>query len=141
VTPDSSWGLEFNNIGTFDNRQRLYSCVRIFTDGLPGSVNGIGQFDVIFTQQFFTMIIKFSNSREFNAIGALNENGELPDCSGKFEATTGVYTDIHQYGNGYYRTTYILTDPDNLIFTLEKIGDLCRNTQTFVSCDSLAATN
>ena len=40
--------------------------------------------------------VQISKSREFNAISALNEDGQNPDCSGIFETTTGVYTDIIQ---------------------------------------------
>jgi hypothetical protein len=40
--------------------------------------------------------VQITKLREFNAIGALNENGQIPDCSGIFETTTGVYTDIIQ---------------------------------------------
>jgi len=43
--------------------------------------------------------------REFNAIGALNENGQTPDCSGIFETTTAVYTDIIQTGISVLETT------------------------------------
>jgi hypothetical protein len=38
--------------------------------------------------------VQITKFREFNAIGALNENGQTPDCSGIFETTIGVYTDI-----------------------------------------------
>ena len=50
VTPDSSLNLAFNNIGSYDSvRSTIYSCIRVFTDGLPGSVDGIGEFDIGFT--------------------------------------------------------------------------------------------
>ena len=45
VTPDSSLELAFNNIGIFNSSDAtIYTCLRVFTDGLPGSVGGIGQF-------------------------------------------------------------------------------------------------
>ena len=50
VTPDSSLGLAFNNIGSYDmTGSTIYTCLRFFTDGLPGSVDGIGEFDIGFT--------------------------------------------------------------------------------------------
>ena len=50
VTPDSSLGLAFNNIGIYDTAGSIiYTCLRVFTDGLPGSVDGIGEFDIGFT--------------------------------------------------------------------------------------------
>ena len=121
VTPDSSLGLAFNNIGIFStNDSTIYTCLRVFTDGLPGSVNGIGEFDiglvVVSLDEGTVQITKF---REFNTIGAFNENAELPDCSGKFETTTGIYTDTIQVGNDVFQTTFSLTDPTNLILTLQ----------------------
>lgn len=47
VTPDSSSGLAFNNIGVFSASDSIiYTCLRVFTDGLPGSVGGISEFDI-----------------------------------------------------------------------------------------------
>ena len=83
-------------------------------------MNGIGQFDIGFTivslDEGTVQVTKF---REFNVIGALNENVELPDCSGKFETTTGIYTDIIEVGDSVLGTTFSLTDPTNLILTLQ----------------------
>ena len=74
--------------------------------------------------------------REFNTIGALNENVELPDCSGKFETTTGVFTDtietkwyVNFLGNSFltvktFETTFNLVDPDNLILKLSSYQEL-----------------
>jgi|TARA_B110000238_G_scaffold116606_1_gene126556 hypothetical protein len=39
------------------------------------------------------------------AIGALNERAQNPDCSGIFETTTGVYTDIIQASTSVLETT------------------------------------
>ena len=42
VTPDSSYGLEFNNVGVLNSADAtIYVCLRIFIDELPSSVNGI----------------------------------------------------------------------------------------------------
>ena len=138
VTPDSSLGLAFNNIGTYDTAgSTIYTCLRVFTDGLPGSVDGIGEFDIGFTvvsiEEGTVQVTKF---REFNVIGALNENVELPDCSGKFETTTGVFTDtietksyLNFLGNllpivKTFETTFNLVDPDNLILKLSSYQEL-----------------
>ena len=129
VTPDSSLGLAFNNIGIFStNDSTIYTCLRVYTDGLPGSVGGIGEFDiglvVVSLDEGTVQITKF---REFNTIGAFNENAELPDCSGKFETTTGIYTDTIQVGNDVFQTTFSLTDPTNLILTLQSYETLTAN--------------
>jgi len=156
VTPDVSLGLAFNNIGVFSASDSIiYTCLRIFTDGLPASVNGIGQFDIGLTvvslDEGTVQITKF---REFNVIGALNENVELPDCSGKFETTTGIYTDVIEAGtSGVLSTTFSLTDQTNLILTLQSYEDLsttvevdytytitASNTDGFANSSSRAAT-
>jgi hypothetical protein len=50
--------------------------------------------------------------------------GERPDCSGKLETTTGIYTDIIQSGDDIFQTTFSLTDPANLTLTLESYEPL-----------------
>jgi len=129
VTPDSSLGLAFNNIGVFSASDSIiYTCLRIFTDGLPGSAGGISEFDIGLTvvslNEATVQITKF---REFNVIGALNENVELPDCSGKFETTTSVYTDIIEVGDSVLDTTWSLIDPTNLILKLSSYQELTAN--------------
>ncbi len=121
VTPDLSFNLEFNNIGTFNSPDStIYTCLRVFADGLPDSVGGIGEFDIGLTiVSLDEGTVQVTKYREFNAIGALNENVELPDCSGKFETTTGIYTDIIEAGDSVLETTFSLTDSSNLILTLQ----------------------
>jgi len=129
VTPDSSFGLAFNNIGVLNaSDAKIYVCLRIFTEGLPSSVNDISQFDmgleVVSLSEVTVQITKF---REFNAIGALNEDGQTPDCSGKFETTTGVYTDIIQTSTSVLETTWTLIDSTNLILKLDSFKELTAN--------------
>jgi hypothetical protein len=129
VTPDLSYGLAFNNVGVLNSADAtIYVCLRIFTDGLPSAVNGVGQFDmgleVVSLSDATVQITKF---REFNSNGALNENGQTPDCSGIFETTTGVYTDIIQTDTSVFETTWNLIDPTNLIFKLDSFKELTAN--------------
>lgn len=129
VTPDSSYGLEFNNVGVLNSADAtIYVCLRIFTDGLPSSVNGVSHFDmgleVVSLSEATVQITKF---REFNAISALNEDGQTPDCSGIFETTTGVYTDIIQTDTSVLETTWNLIDPTNLILKLDSFKELTAN--------------
>ena len=50
VTPDSSLELAFNNIGIYNSSDAtIYTCLRVFTDGLPDAVGGIAEFDIGFT--------------------------------------------------------------------------------------------
>jgi len=121
VSPNPLLDIEFNNIGTFNvSDSTIYSCLRIFSNGMPGSANGINAFDIglgiISTSEGKIQISKY---REFNPNRALNENGEIPDCSGKFETTTGIYTDVISVGESVLETKFELTDPSNLILTLQ----------------------
>ena len=129
ITPDSSLGLVFNNVGVFNTTDStIYACLRLFTDGSASSTNGISQFGiglkVVSLSEATVQIIKY---REFNANGASNENGDPPHCSGKFETTTGVYTDIIQIGTSVLDTTWNLIDPENLILKLDSFKELTAN--------------
>ena len=126
VTPNPSLGLAFNNIGFFRAADAtIYVCLRVFTDGLASSVNGVGKFDIgmkVFSLANAT--IQITKSREFNTGFYFNEKADLPDCSGKFETTTGVYSDIIQTDTSVLETTWSLVDPVNLILKLESSKDL-----------------
>ena len=71
--------------------------------------------------------LQITKFREFNAISALNEDGQTPDCSGIFETTTGVYTDIIQTNTSVLETTWSLIDPTNLILKLDSFKELTAN--------------
>ena len=103
-------------------------------------MGGIGEFDIGLTivslDEGTVQITKF---REFNVIGALNENVELSDCSGKLETTTAVFTDTIEtklytnlLGNllpvvKTYNMTFDLIDGDNLILKLSSYQELTAN--------------
>ena len=129
VTPDSSLELAFNNVGIFNTSDAtIYTCLRLFTNGVAVSKNGIGEFDiglnVVSLSEATVQITKF---REFNTIGALNEKVQAPDCSGKFETTTGLYTDIIQVNTSVLETVWSLIDSTNLILKLESSKELTAN--------------
>jgi hypothetical protein len=141
VTPDSSLGLAFNNIGIYDAAgSTIYTCLRIFTDGLPGSASGISEFDIGLTiVSLDEGTVQIASFREFNVIGALNENVELPDCSGNFETATAVFTDTIETKSYFnflgnllpivktFETTFDLIDGDNLILKLSSYQELTAN--------------
>ena len=129
ITPDSSYGLEFNNVGVLNSADAtIYVCLRIFTDGLPSAVNGVSQFDMgLKVASLSEVTVQITKFREFNAISALNEKGQTPDCSGIFETTTGVYTDIIQTNTSVLETTWSLIDPTNLILKLDSFKELPAN--------------
>lgn len=129
VTPDSSYGLEFNNVGFYNSFDAtIYVCLRVFTDGLSSSVNSISQFDMgLEVMSLSEATVQVTKFREFNTIGALNENAQSPDCSGRFETTTGFYTDIIVVGEDILETTWNLIDPGNLILKLDRFKVLTAN--------------
>jgi len=131
VTPDSSFGLEFNNIGFFNSIEAaIYVCTRVYTNGMPSSLGGISQFDLGLKLRDTSSIgttVEITKSREFNAIDALNEDGQAPDCSGIFETTTGVYTDIIQTDFSIFKTTWSLIDSINLVLKLVSSKELIAN--------------
>jgi predicted thioesterase len=129
VTPDSSLELAFNNVGIFNTSDAtIYTCLRLFTNGVAVSKNGIGEFDiglnVVSLSEATVQITKF---REFNTIGALNEKVQAPDCSGKFETTTGLYTDIIQVNTSVLETVWSLIDSTKLILKLISSKELTAN--------------
>ena len=126
VTPGSTFGLAFNNIGVLNSADAtIYACLRLFTDGLPSTSDGISQFDAgLEVVSLSEATVKITKFREFNASGALNENGQTPDCSGIFETTTGMYTDIIQTDTSILETTWSLIDPTNLILRLDSFKQL-----------------
>jgi len=123
VTPDESLGLDVNNIGIFNPDDGfIYSCLRILTNGLPGSEEedpqfGVG-FELVPADEFIIRLIKF---KDFNPDGVLNENGELPDCNGVFETTTLIYTDTIQVGLDAIALAFELIASDYLDFRLIEV--------------------
>lgn len=126
VTPDSSLTLEFNNVGILNaSDATIYAYMRLFTDGFASSFNSISQFDIgLKAVPLSEATVQITKFREFNIIGAFNENAEIPDCSGKFETKTGVYSDIIYTGEDTLKTTFRLIDAVELILKLESYETL-----------------
>tara|TARA_B110000444_G_C18577299_1_gene472312 strand:- start:270 stop:521 length:252 start_codon:yes stop_codon:yes gene_type:complete len=80
--------------------------------------------EVVSLSEVTVQVTKF---REFNGTGVLNEHAQTPDCSGIFETTTGVYTDIIQTNTSLLETTWSLIDPTNLILKLDSFKELTAN--------------
>ena len=75
----------------------------------------------------FEVTVQITKSRELNAIGALNENGQISDYSGIFETTTWVYTDFIQLNTSVLETTWGLINPTNLVLKLGSFKELTAN--------------
>ena len=118
--------IEFNNIGVFNSEdQIIYSCLRVFTNGIQSSVDGVERFDIGFKiVSLEEGTIGVNKTRPFNANNVLNENSELPDCSGIFETTTGIYTDIIQAGDQILEVVFELTDAATMQLTIVSANEI-----------------
>ena len=123
ITPPSYLGLNFNNIGSFNERDGIiYTCIRALQNGELSEINGNSRFDIGFeissSEQGKIRVIK---SRRFNSKNVLNKSSESPDCSGSFEITTGIYSDIILLGKDILQIKFKLTDINVLELTLLSI--------------------
>ena len=126
VTPNPSLGLTVNNIGILRaSDSTIYTCLSLFTNGFPSKYNGVSKFDIgLKVVSLSDATVQITKSREFNKIGALSDNSNTPDCAGKYETNTGVYTDIIQTDNSVLETSWSLIDPSNLILKLNSYKEL-----------------
>ncbi|MCP5346123.1 MAG: hypothetical protein R3F41_00955 [Gammaproteobacteria bacterium] len=126
VIPDPSWGLALNNIGTLYAMDGLiYSCLKVMSNGLPSSLNGIPSYDIGFEIVSYEQgTIGVAKARPFNETLALNGNGEPPDCSGSIDLITNIYADLIQVGSEVFDVRFELFDGENLrlrLLTLEPL--------------------
>lgn len=120
VTPPQDMNLSVNNISAVDLvSARIFSCLQILSNGQKSQLGGVERFDIVFRiNNFDRGEIQVIQSRIFNQINALNEFYEPPDCSGSYELTSGVYTDIVELGSDIFRVAFNLSDDAGLIFNL-----------------------
>jgi hypothetical protein len=131
-------GLGLNNIGVYENSTReINSCLKIYTNGIPSSLDDVAYFDINFqVVDIEDGLIKVSDAREFNLIGALTEEDKLPDCSGVFDTATGIYEDILEmrleiYFFGYkieevryFELSFIISDPASVTLKLTSFDEI-----------------
>lgn len=121
VLPDPALGLSYNNIGLLDlDGGKLYSCVRFLHDGEPGEFDGLARMDIIFdVLSGVELVLQVADVRPFNINNALNEASVLPDCSGSFELSTGIYSDTLQAGESVLLADFRLIDDQQLVFSIQ----------------------
>ena len=121
IIPPVSLRLGINNIGSFSERDGIiYTCIRVLENGEKSEIGGSSLFDIAFEiSSSLEGKIRVIKSRPFNANNFLTKFYEKPDCSGIFETTTGIYTDIIAAGDSIIETTWSLIDPTNLILKLD----------------------
>lgn len=113
--PALNLGQNLNNIGVLSTDGRIYSCLKIFQNGVASSLGGVLEFDIAFTVfDAGQGIIQVANSRPFNASQALASDGQLPSCSGLFELSTSEYTDVLQVGETTFSVRFRVSDPATL---------------------------
>ena len=112
VVPSSALDLGLNNVGVYNDLDGLlYSCIRMTKEGESYPFQGVKQFDVAFSiSNSSTGKIKLVNFREFNSKMVFNSNQAIPDCSGNYEISTGVYSDIVQVNSFIYEFEFQLVD-------------------------------
>lgn len=120
VAPDASLSLGLNNIGQMNKEAtRIASCVDMRLNGAPRAINGILQFDIDFTvNDVVNGVIVVRQTRPFNGSHVLAQDERLPDCSGRFDFFTGVYSDILQFGEQVFRVNFVLEDSVTARFRL-----------------------
>jgi len=126
IAPDPDLELALNNIGYLDfEGQRIYSCLAIQTNNLPSTLDGISRFDIVFDivslDQDVIEIIQINRFRPFNLNNELTSGGEEPSCSGIFETTTGLYTDVIQTGSETFLLSFLLLDGEALTLSLQQV--------------------
>ena len=139
ANPDPSLGLPFNNIGNYDfSKKILSSCLRLLKDGEIFNYSGISNLEVNFAVVSDELgILKLANSRGFNPLNLVNEQGEPPACSGTFETTSNIYTDVVKSTFtlsglrdmeikivNIFEMKFRLFDGENLLFRLESFTQL-----------------
>ena len=133
VPASEDYDIDTNNIGVFEpNESAIFSCLKLTTDGLPTTLNGISEFDVRFdVLSLEEGTVQVGANRAFNIIDAKTsplfietENAATPDCSGTFENATGVYTDLVKTGSSVLNTSWRLIDAENLILKINSYEQL-----------------
>ena len=63
---------------------------------------------------FNPVLFRLEEATEFNPDGLLTDSGDEPDCSGRFETTTGLYSDVVQIGANVGRVSFRFSNVDTL---------------------------
>jgi Leucine-rich repeat (LRR) protein len=144
VIPNSTLSLTLNNIGVYEASTGLISsCVKIYTNNEISDIEGIAKFDILFNLlNDISGAIRYAGSRPFNTIEKLTLDKKVPDCSGKYETTTNIYSDTIEtrlatdlFGVSLpiiktFNVSFQLIDAANLTFRLLSYEELVAPLQT-----------
>ena len=124
--PAAKLGMELNNIGFYNPQNQLIStCVGLYQIGMNMYLEDIQNFNISF--QIISaepVLIKLFAYSEFNLAKKLTTSLEEPDCSGRFESNTSIYTDIVSAGDKAYELAFELTTNSLGIFELKSAAAL-----------------
>ena len=99
VSPNPDYQLEFNNIGTYnESTATVHLCVSVPESDAPGAESTPHNLNLSLAGMN-PVRFNVAGFSEFNPLGLLNQDGELPDCSGQYEVATGRLSDIVQVGS------------------------------------------
>lgn len=120
TVPKQELNLALNNIGIFSNTdQTIYTCLRLFNNGIESELGGVNKFDVAFTiDATGDGTISFARARPFNQTAAVNATGAEPSCSGMIDIGQGKYQDIIQVGEETLSVEFSPVDATNSRFKL-----------------------
>ena len=136
VSPDSKLNLSLNNVGIYESFTGfISSCVSVYTNNELDDASD--KLDILFyLLDDSAGDIQYADSRVFNEIEKLPADGQSPDCSGKYETTTNIYSDTLEtrlttelFGvslpiNKTFNVSFQLIDSSNLIFRLTSYEEL-----------------
>ena len=123
TAPPARLNLGLNNIGFFNPADgQIYSCLNVQTNNTPSTFGGMARIEVRYSVESLEQgIIRVQNSRGFNTNNAVTGTGASPSCSGVFETTTGLLTDLVQVGKDTYRVTFELINGNTLELKLKSL--------------------
>ena len=119
VAPNSAFNLSINNIGVYDSVNQIIStCTGLYVDGVLTTDATGSQFfnlslQLISAEPIIFQLVDFS---DFNPGAFLNENGNVPDCSGQYDVPSQILTDIIQVGEDTFEVMMQLEEISTLTF-------------------------
>jgi hypothetical protein len=118
--PPVGYALNLNNIGAYNSSEgNIFTCLKPYTNGVLSTINGDSQFAIAFNIVSGSEgIIGLSDSHVFSPKNPLGSDGLILSCSGSYETTTGVYSDIILVGSSLLKVSFDLLDASLFTFKL-----------------------
>ncbi|MDX1490820.1 MAG: hypothetical protein R3332_06000 [Pseudohongiellaceae bacterium] len=135
IAPPSFLANNINNIGVVDIQNLVISsCVTLVDAGEPVLFDGYNEFDMVFgLVSAEELTFRLERFRPFNLDGSRTNDNEIPDCSGHFDFSTGIYLDSIAFpsisGDGllsydYLKITFEIINASEIVFQITSIESL-----------------